>query len=347
MDLGNQLNSIVESIVADIKTKVEDNLSTTISAAISKAIADYDIDSLVSTLAEKALKDYLNTMEFPAHSIAAESINFDNFTLSGDYVKGGIINNFASTGIDDKASQCQLTILDNAVVVEQPIITTGIDVQGSAQVSEVLTVKELKIAGKLNEESPGYQQLIDAAKNTVLNEIAQNGLIAPKLIFNDRSEISETHLPNTLTNSNLRRVGTLEELQTRGDTLLDETLFVSRKRVGVNTLEPSYALSVWDEEIEIAINKTGKNRAFIGSHRPVNVILGAADHENISLEIDGSVTINDLRLGALPLSTASMEPNWEGRSGEIVFNDSPQIGQPIGWVCLQGTRWAKFGLIQE
>jgi len=286
-------------------------------------------------------------MNFPARSIAAESINFENFILSGDYIKGGIINNFASTGIDDKASQCQLTILDNAVVVEQPIVTTGLSVQGSAQISEVLTVKELKISGKINEESQGYQQLINDTKKNILEDIATNGLLAPKLIFNDRNSLSETQLPNSLTTSNLRKVGTLEELQTRGDTLLDETLFVSRKRVGINTLEPTYALSVWDEEVEVAISKTGKNRAFIGSHRPVNVILGAADKENISLEIDGSVTINDLRLGALPLSTASIEPNWEGRAGEIVFNDSPQIGKPIGWVCLQGTRWAKFGLIQE
>lgn len=405
MEIGNQLNSIVESIVADIKTKVDQSLSGTISHEIAAAIAEYDFETVVSQLAEPkisakindytidvnritteinrigtgiienfqavitervteavnahvaefdvtphietALKNYLRKMEFPAKSIAAGSINFDNFSLSGDYVKGGIISNFASLGIDDKATQCQLTIMDNAVVVEQPIITTGIKVQGSIQVDEVLSVNELKITGKVNEESSGYQQIINDAKNIILDDIAQNGLAASKLIFNDRNSISETQLPNSLTTSNLRKVGTLEELQTRGDTLLDETLFVSKKRVGVNTLEPTYALSVWDEEIEVAINKTGKNRAFIGSHRPFNVTLGAAGKENISLDIDGSVTINDLRLGALPLSTASMEPNWEGRAGEIVFNDSPQIGKPIGWVCLQGTRWAKFGLIQE
>jgi len=405
MEIGNQLNSIVESIVADIKTKVDQSLSDTVSKEIAATLAEYDFESVVSKLAdpkisakindytidvnhitaeinkigtdiidnfqavianrvteavnahvaefdvtphiETALKNYLRKMEFPARSIAAGAINFDNFTISGDYVAGGIIANFASSGIDDKATQCQLTIMDNAVVVEQPIITTGIKVQGPATVTETLTVQELNIAGNVDPKSAGYRQLISDAKETVLGHIAEHGLLAPKLLFNDRNSISENQLPSSLTVSNLRKVGTLEELQTRGDTLLDETLYVSKKRVGINTLEPTYALSVWDEEIEVAINKSGKNRAFVGTHRPFNVTLGAAGKENISLEVDGSVTINDLRLGALPISTASAEPNWEGRAGEIVFNDSPQIGKPIGWVCLQGSRWAKFGLIQE
>lgn len=405
MEIGNQLNSIVESIVAEIKTKVDQSLSETVKSEIAAAISDYDFDSVVSQLAdpkiaakindfqvpvnhitaeinqigqdiidnfqtviankvteavtahvakfdvtphiENALKNYLRKMEFPARSIGAAAINFDDYNISGDYIKGGIITNFASAGIDDKATQCQLTILDNAVVVEQPIITTGVKVQGNVQVSDTLTVQQLNVTGNIDTESAGYRQIIADAEQKILGHIAEHGLIAPKLIFNDRNSISENQLPSSLTVSNLRKVGTLEELQTRGDTLLDETLYVSKKRVGINTLEPTYALSVWDEEIEVAVNKHGKNRAYIGTHRPFNVTLGAAGKENISLEVDGSVTINDLRLGALPISTASIEPNWEGRAGEIVFNDSPKIGLPIGWVCLQGSRWAKFGIIQE
>jgi hypothetical protein len=75
--------------------------------------------------------------------------------------------------------------------------------------------------------------------------------------------------------------------------------------------------------------------------------LGSSGKDNISLEPDGSVTINDLRLGALPISTASSQPTWSGIAGEIVFNDSPKIGVPIGWVCLEGHRWANFGTIAE
>lgn len=351
MAIENQLNLIIEKIVEEIKTKVNQNLADTISQEITEAISKFDFEAVIANLAQSqidtALKNYLRKMEFPARSIAADAINFENYQISGDYIKGGIISNFASAGIDDKATQCQLTILDNAVVVEQPIITTGMQVQGNVQVNDTITVQQLAISGQIDPESAGYRQIISAAEQTILSHIAEHGLVAPKLFFNDRNSIDENQLPNSLTVSNLRKVGTLEELQTSGETLLDETLYVNKKRVGINTMEPSYAFSVWDEEVEVAVNKHGKNRAYIGTHRPFNVTLGAAGKENISLELDGSVTINDLRLGALPIGTASVEPNWEGRAGEIVFNDSPKIGAPIGWVCLQGSRWAKFGIIQE
>jgi hypothetical protein len=400
MQIGDQLNTIVQSIVDDIKAKVDADLASTIADQIAEVITAYDFDSKLVELASpsvakriaefpvdtahinaeigrigaaaitnlkdtivaqvavaakeyvdnidvvplinSALTAYITSAEFPDGSIAAQAVNFNDFTLSGDHVRGGIIAEFGSTGIDDRATQCQLTVLDNAVVVEQTVIATGLQIKGSAKIEG-----DLVIAGQLAEDSNAVKVLTESIRENTLANIAEAGVVAPKLVFNNKTIIDDAEIAPSVLKSNLRKVGTLEDLQTRGETLLDNTLYVSQKRVGVNTLEPSYALTVWDDDIEVAVNKVGKSRAFIGSHRPVNITLGAAGKDNISLDIDGSVTINDLRLGALPISTASAEPNWLGRAGEIVFNDSPKIGQPIGWVCLEGHRWAKFGIILE
>ena len=318
------------------------NLKDTIAAQLAQAAKEY-VDGIdVVPLIESALSAYITSTEFPAGSIGAAAVNFNDFFLSGDNIKGGIIAEFGSTGIDDRATKCQLTILDNAVVIEQTVVATGLQIKGSAQIAG-----NLNIAGELVADSNAVQVLTESIRENTLAKIATVGIIAPKLVFNDKTIIDESEIASSVLKSNLRKVGTLEELQTRGETLLDGTLYVSQKRVGINTLEPTYALTVWDDDIEIAVNKRGQNRAFIGSHRPVNITLGAAGKDNISLDVDGSVTINDLRLGALPLTTASSEPNWAGRAGEIAFNDSPKIGQPIGWVCLEGHRWAKFGIISE
>lgn len=318
------------------------NLREVVAAQVAQAakthVAEFDVTPLIN----ECVENYLAQVQFPDSSIPAKAVNFDNFSLSGDYVKGGIIREFGSTGIDDKATQCQLTIMDNAVVIEQPILTTGVHVKGNTKVEGNLFVE-----GVLHPESNAAIELTKDIQAATLENIATQGVVAPKLEFNGKTLIDDKELSSSILTSNLRRVGTLEELQTRGETLLDGTLYVHKKRVGINTLEPGYALSVWDEEVEVSINKASQQRAFIGTHRPFAVTLGAHGKENISLDIDGSVTINDLRLGALPISTASTEPNWGGRSGEIVFNDSPKIGVPIGWVCLDGHRWAKFGLIQE
>lgn len=318
------------------------NLKDTIAAQVAVAAREY-VDGIdVVPLINEALTAYITSTKFPKNSIAASAVDFDNFILSGDHVRGGIIAEFGSTGIDDRATQCQLTVLDSAVVIEQTVVATGLQIKGSAKIEGDLTID-----GAMAADSNAVKVLTKSISETTLANIAEVGVVAPKLVFNDKTIIDDKEIAPSVLKSNLRKVGTLEDLQTRGETLLDNTLYVSQKRVGINTLEPSYALTVWDDDIEVAVNKVGKGRAFIGSHRPVNITLGAAGKDNISLDIDGSVTINDLRLGALPLSTASAEPNWAGRAGEIVFNDSPKIGQPIGWVCLEGHRWAKFGIILE
>jgi hypothetical protein len=332
--LKNSVNNNVEQIKQELVSRIHGIIRT--------ELEKYDISQLVQTNVE----DFVRRANFPAGSIPATSIDFTAFRLSGDAIDGGIINNFSSLGIDDRATTCQLTILDNAVVVEQKIVTTGLDVRGTVR-ADSLNVGNLKISGTLDSDSPIISQIVEQSKNDTLRTIANNGLETSQIVFDNKVLLNEQTLGPSVLTSHLRKTGTLESLQTKGETLLDDTLYVRNRRVGVNTLEPSYAFTVWDEETETVIMKISKNQTFIGSQRPHTVTLGAGGQENISLDPDGSVTINDLRLGALPLGTASSSPNWAGRTGEIVFNDSPQIGQPIGWVCLQGHRWAKFGIITD
>lgn len=334
--------SKINEELGKLGTQAVTNIKEQVLSVIQQHVANYDLEPLV----EQTLKTFISKVRFPDESIDSAAIDFTDLTLSGDHIDGGIIKNFASTGIDDKATECQLTILDTHVVIEQPILTVGVQIKGNAKVEGTLTTAIIN-ATEFDEESEGFAQLVDFIEARTLHNIAVNGVVASSLKFEEKEIINKTEIAPSVLKSNLRKVGTLEELQTRGETLLDNTLFVNNKRVGINTLEPTYALTVWDGEVEVAVNKINQTRAFIGTHRPIAVTLGSNGKENISLDADGSVTINDLRLGALPISTASNEPTWSGRAGEIVFNDSPKIGVPIGWVCLEGHRWAKFGLIQE
>ena len=336
--IEEQLRNSISNNVEQIKQELVNRLHGIIRSELEK----YNITELVQT----NVQEFVRRANFPAGSIPASSIDYTGFKLNGDFIDGGIISNFSSLGIDDRATACQLTILDNAVVVEQKIITTGLDVRGTVR-ADSINVGNLKITGSIDSDSPIISQIVEQSKSGVLSTIASQGIEVPQIVYDQKVLLSEQTLGPSVLTSHLRKTGTLENLQTKGETLLDDTLYVRNRRVGVNTLEPGYALTVWDEETETVITKHSKNRTFIGSKRPHAVTLGAGGQENISLDPDGSVTINDLRLGALPLGTASSSPNWSGRTGEIVFNDSPQIGQPIGWVCLQGHRWAQFGTITD
>lgn len=352
--LGIKLAAAGAQAVADLKTDIQSQVTESINLQLNQT----DVKALVREQIAEIIEERIQTAKFPESSIPCQAINFSGIEISGDVICGGIITKFGSTGIDDQATKCQVTILDSNVVIESPLITTGADIRGNATITG-----KLDLQGGFDKESDSYTTLLsDTAiavresldkelflgySDLVTNSILERGIDFKEVLINGRLVLSEEKLGPTVTRSNLRKVGELEELQVQGETFLSKTVYVNNGRVGVNTIEPTMALSVWDEDVEILVGKKSPGRAFIGTNRQSAITLSANGKDNISLEPDGSVTINDLRLGALPLSTASVDPNWEGRTGEIVFNDSPAVGKPIGWVCLQGHRWAKFGIIQE
>lgn len=353
MDIKNQLAPVFENLIQEIQQKLTEELVI----QVREHLSTLNFRELVTEQVTKVLEDKISKFNFPEKTVPASALNFTDCKITGDNIQGGIIQNFGSTGIDDQATKCQLTILDTHVVVETPILTTGLDVRGDTKIAGNLTID-----GQLAPDSTAMKQIISDTVNAVkdsLNEelfqgfsdlvtqnIREKGIDFKEVLINSKLVLAEDRLGPSITRSNLTRVGELEELQVKGEAFLGRTLFAVGNRVGINTLEPSAALSVWDEEVEVVVKKSKKDRGYIGTERKIGLSLGVGGQENLSLDTDGSVTINDLRLGALPLSTVSQEPNWSGRAGEIVFNDSPAVGNPIGWVCLEGHRWGSFGIIQ-
>lgn len=354
MDIKDQLNSVFEELSKQVQETVTQELAT----YVKDQVARFDLKSLVREQVNEYLDARIKEYSFPEQSIPANTIKFDGFVLSGDHIQGGIIKNFGSIGIDDQATGCQLTILDTHIVMEPPLVTTGVDVRGDVAVTGNLT-----LTGNLNKDSKAYTELVADTLVAVQKEINEDlfrgfsdlisadihdrGIDFSEVLINGKLALAETKLGPAVVHSNLRKVGELDDLQVKGESFLSSTLYTSNKRVGINTIEPAAALAVWDEEVELLVGKKSQGHGFVGTKRQTPFTIGANGKDNIQLDIDGSVTINDLRIGALPVSTTSIQPNWEGRAGEIVFNDSPGIGKPIGWVCLEGHRWGRFGIIQE
>ena len=160
-----------------------------------------------------------------------------------------------------------------------------------------------------------------------------------------RSIIEGNTLTTTVLHSNLQSVGVLKDLQTAGETLLSETLYTTSKRVGINTMDPSLALSIWDEEIQIDIGKQSQNTAQISTPRGHSMILGSNGQKNITLTTDGAAVIPKLQIGNMQFSTAAAPPATNDPKGTVVFNENPSLGGPMGWISLGDARWANFGII--
>lgn len=337
-----KINSTIESVQASTVTKMTE--------LIDQGIKATDFERSMSLAVGQQLSDRMREFVFPESSIAVGAINFGNTKISGNYISGGVIENFSSTGIDDRTTAVALTLLDQATVVENNLFTKDLTVQGN-----------LVVNGTIPAETDFYQRLCgDVSKTTMSNindellanfskivfdKILREGIDLNTITVNGNEIIQNNQLGTSIVGSNLQKLGTLKELQVQGESLLSETLYTTQRRVGINTIEPSASLSIWDNEVEINVCKKRKDTGLIGTPRNQNFVVSANGHDNLIAMPDGSVQINSIVLGAVKISSSISPPNFVSDKGHIVFNANPSLGGPLGWICLGSANWANFGII--
>ena len=345
----------IQTVSNTIIAGLDATASRQITNHISQKIQDIDVPSLIDQAITTQLE--LNNFKIPFRekSIPGNSLDVTGLRITGDNISGGVITGFASTGIEDKATQCQVTILDQGTVFENTLYAPKIEVKGGAVIDGDLT-----ILGNIT-DNPAYQQLVsdvsisaqtaigpnilDAYQDRVFERIQEEGLDLNKIKINGQIIVEEDRLTSAVRHSQLQSLGVVRDLQTDGEALLSQTLYVSNRRVGVNTMDPNTALSIWDEEIEIGIGKQTHNTARIGAARDQSLIIGSNKQDNIILTPDGVTAISKLRLGNMMFSSSAMPPQYDAPRGTVVFNEVPSLGGPLGWVSLGNARWANFGII--
>jgi len=349
MDINQQLQPVISTLIAGVNQVIE--------AEIKKRLHELDINGIVNTIVKQNLSELIKIQDFPEHSIPHSSIIFDNFILTGNSIKGGIIENFGSTGIEDRATRVQMTIMDRGIAFENTLYAPSGEFKGTVTVDGDLIVKgevptNSNLFVKLVEHSTAKvkdsinESLFEGFSTVIHKTIVDNGIDLGRITMNGKEVITGNQLGYHIVDSNLQRVGVLNDLQTSGENLLSETLYVTQRRVGVNTIDPSSAFVVWDEEVEMIVAKRKSDTGYIGTTRHQPVVIGSNNKENIYLNTDGGVEIENLSVGNVPMSSAAVVPNYEGITGEIVWNEAPAPGSNIGWVCVGGTRWAEFGAIK-
>lgn len=352
--IQTELTSRVERLASTVANQVQNNSVTMVNDAIQNQIKRINFNELCQTSLIGAIQG--NKFSFPDNSIPASAVQTDGLRVSGSNVIGGIIQSFGSTGIDDKASTCQLSVFDEVTVVENNLLTKDLTVKGSATIEG-----DLIVTGNVPKDSALYQNLVASVSdvlrgaadhetligysNVVFERIKNEGLDLGKITLNGHEIVNGGNLSNNITFSNLQRVGTLTELRVSGEALLSQTLYTTGKRVGINTIEPNHALSVWDQEVEFGFSKRENNVAVFEVPRNQRLIISANGKNNLVLMPEGGIQVDKVSIGATTLTSASVPPSYNAQQGTIVFNSNPTIGGPLGWISLGGAKWANFGFI--
>ena len=362
MNIENQITQLATDLVNNATETVKQQITN----RVSHEFAKIDISTIINEIIKNHLLSLLTDFDFPTSSIPSSAINFASLKLTGDIVNGGIIKNFGSTGIEDRASFVQLTLMDHATVFEGPIHTPEMQVKGDSMIEGNLTVKgDITLLGGLNSDSTAFISLVESSvkkttdtltellnddwfanySRVIFDKIKEDGLDLDRITQNGRDIVKDRQLGYHITDTNIQRLGMVKDFQTQGESLLSDTLYTTNKRIGINTMEPSAVLAVWDEECEVIVAKRRLDTAFIGTQRRQPVIVGSNNKENIVLDVEGGATIQNLTIGKVSFSSSASLPSHDAPKGDVLFNETPEIGQPMGWVSLGGARWALFGIV--
>jgi hypothetical protein len=350
----------LQKIVAQLTDQINKNLTATanqqISSYINQKLAAVNVTEIIGALVQNKVGSMLQTTSFPEKSISHNSIDFSGLKLTGDQVSGGIITNFGSTGIEDLSTCVQMTLMDRGTAFEGPLFAPQLTVKGDISLNGRLVIN-----GEVSADAKGFLKLVEQTSQAVkelltddlfsgfsdiiFKKMQADGIDLDKITQGGKEIVSGNRLGYHIIDTNIRRLGVVNDLQTSGENLLVDTLYVTQGRVGVNTIDPTAVLSVWDQEVEVVVNKRSQDTGYVGTPRSQQLVIGANNKQNILLDPDGSVEIENLRIGNTPMSSASAIPNYPAITGTIVWNESPMPGSAIGWVCLGATQWASFGKV--
>jgi hypothetical protein len=189
-----------------------------------------------------------------------------NLTVSGDVLTNRVVasgkSEFSNLKVTGKLEADSLQV--KKILTDQSIETYSKSITFAAD-----SPKELDGKGLLWNEGDLTRQFIYRAEPRRLFSTESIDLMSSSSYYiNGVSVVEETRLGNSIRDSRLKTVGTLEKLNVSGDVTLSDTVFVNGAfgRLGINTEQPNAAISVVDNNTEVVLGANEDGTGFVGTY---------------------------------------------------------------------------------
>ena len=201
---------------------------------------------------------------------------------------------------------------------------------------------------------------------------------------NNVKVIDDTELGSTVVKSNLREVGRLKGLIVDGGLSVNQYLVydATTDRLGIGTDQPNATLSILDQNIELVFGASEPNVGSIGTFNSADLELVTDNTARLTISAGGDITLGNPNfgptkvriVGSLGVNVSSIDPRTDlhvsgaikfndklhlsgseaptsgaFNEGDVLWNNSPQPGRFIGWVCTRAGNpglWSGFGRIE-
>lgn len=345
--VSNQLSTLIQKgkLEKELDSKYQDKLQALLENEIKQraanAVARVDMPSEVGKQIAECVSNKIKIAALPEKFINHKNINWDGFQLTADALTDGIIENFTSLGIQDVASQIELTVSDNVVVIENTLVVKNAEVKENF-VADDVAVNNITISGQLNMNEQINKQFVSLIKDVFNKEFTskQIDIVEKPILANGKEVLNENTLGPTIVNSNLRKLGRLTELNVSGPAHFNDTLIITNTgKIGINTEEPEGALTIWDDDSDLTIRRYKKKNMYVGTMRDTDLSFGTNGDVKLALRKDGTIAMNKIELNGLNISVSNSVPSGNGQPGEIVFISNASEDEPWAYRCIGGDRW--------
>jgi hypothetical protein len=344
-DYNDRLKNGLDLMLNKVTSHITEQLDEKVRIAVKNSLSSMDLGNLVKVKVDDIIKNKINSYDFPPGSIKAESINWGKVKLSGSLIQGGVIENFNSTGIQDNSNKVQLTVIDDAVIVEDKVITNELHAQ-NVEVSDIVVRGNIEVTGNFI-SNENFNTQIKKSSKLVIDEYFNTDIDIKKnkILAEGRLLLNHDTLGPSVLYSNIRKLGLLQSLRVQGDAVFSETMHVGEnKRIGINTDNPEGTLTIWDDDAEITIAKKSRRNMRIGSTRDSDITFGSNNKDQLVLKSSIVELLEPLRFMGLKISVMDKIPEHNGEPGEIVLIKNPKENQSMIYVCRGGNSWATVKL---
>lgn len=335
-------------------------------------------------------------------------------TISGNKIYGGKIAGFASVGIQDAATKSILVVDDNGITVNAihaKVIKNDIKIEGELQAHSIKVAGEIhaqklhvdELSADIRHERSSPLEFRDGkstaygkgliwpggkyTKQFVLNSNPDRLFSSESLelhadqeyMINGNSVLSETALGNSVTTSNLKRVGRLNELSVNGNVNIDNFVIwdSTSNRLSIGTEAPNGMLSIGSMDHEFIVDPTDSKSFNFGTYTTSTLNIVTDNTPRITLHSTGGVVMHDqvsfkdpIGVGVVNFQkdtdiTTAGPVRFQNKKfevgpgapksgnyaeGDIVWNDRPKPTGYVGWICVRNGspgEWKPFGQIAK